>query len=289
MKRSTTHGPSRLRRRLVLGTALLLALAVTFAPRIASVHAQESATPATKSAPASKSVTITGGKGNEAKIEITDDDSAAKSAEKSAGADAGSDTATPGKGSRHKGKRARITVDGDSDYDSFDAFAHDQPMVAAMVFLIVAVIFLAPVLAIGMILWYRFRKQRMLNETMLKLAEKGVVQPAEALGAIANGKAASAMQSAPAVAPIYAQAQRIRKRAAWSDLRKGVLIGGVGLALTFYSMLADREPNGFGLVLLFVGVGFVVLWWFEERHLGPPGGTSGPGSPGATGNPPPAA
>ena len=51
-----------------------------------------------------------------------------------------------------------------------------------------------------------------------------------------------------------------------------MIIGGFGLALTFYSMLDDGSPNGSGLVLLFVGIGYVVLWWFEERQLAPPRG-----------------
>ena len=95
------------------------------------------------------------------------------------------------------------------------------------------------------------------------------------------------------LAPYYEQAKQVRRRAAWSDLRKGVLMGGFGLALCMYSLLEDREPNGLGLVLLFVGLGFVVLWWFEERHLVPsnraaPDAASGPGSGGAPGSPPPA-
>ena len=42
--------------------------------------------------------------------------------------------------------------------------------------------------SIGLILWYRLRKARMLNETMLKLAEKGVVTSGDALEALAGGK-----------------------------------------------------------------------------------------------------
>jgi hypothetical protein len=61
----------------------------------------------------------------------------------------------------------------------------------------------------------------------------------------------------------------VGKRAAWSDLRKGVIMGGIGLGLTFYSMLADGEANGLGLVLLFVGIGYCALWYFEDRQLGP--------------------
>jgi hypothetical protein len=58
-----------------------------------------------------------------------------------------------------------------------------------------------------------------------------------------------------------------RKRAVWSDLRKGVLMLMVGLALTFYSMTNDGTPNWVGLVLLFIGLGYVALWWLEGRQL----------------------
>ena len=114
----------------------------------------------------------------------------------------------------------------------------------------------------------------MLNETMLRLAEKGVVPPAEAMSALAGGNAAAALIAGPATAPIYEQAKQIRRRAAWSDLRKGVILAGVGLGLTFFSMLDDGTPNSVGLVLLFVGIGYLVLWWFEERQLAPAGKTA---------------
>jgi hypothetical protein len=59
----------------------------------------------------------------------------------------------------------------------------------------------------------------------------------------------------------------MRKRVVWSDLRKGVLLSTVGLAFSFYWLVSSAEPSWFGLVLLFVGVGYVVLWWLEGRHL----------------------
>jgi hypothetical protein len=95
------------------------------------------------------------------------------------------------------------------------------------------------------------------------------------------------------MAPYLEQAKQVRRRAAWSDLRKGVLMGGIGLALSVYSLLADREPNGIGLVLLFLGLGFVALWWFEQRHVVPADtlprdAAPGPGAGTAPGNPPPA-
>jgi hypothetical protein len=131
---------------------------------------------------------------------------------------------------------------------------------------IVFIVFLSPILMIALIVWYKVRKNRMQNETMLKLAEKGIVPPAEAMQAIGSDRAAAAIGAAAATAPIAEQARAIRKAAAWSDLRKGVLLGAVGFAITFYSMLDDASANWFGLVLLFVGIGYCVLWYFEDRQ-----------------------
>jgi hypothetical protein len=285
---ATSTTPSRLVRRLILGTALLIGLAVALVPRTPAVHAQE-----TKSAPAaaaksqssSKTVTVTKD-GTVTKVEVVKDGPGAAASATTPGDSADDeDTADEdaGKSKRRHGisigKHGKVRIDGmsDRDFDSFGEFAHDEPAIATMVVLIVSVVFLSPVLAIGLILWYRMRKARMLNETMLKLAEKGVVSSSDALEALAGGKTAAVLSTAPGAAPLYEQARQVRRRAAWSDLRKGIITGGVGLGLTLFSMFDDRSPNSVGLVLLFVGMGFVVLWWFEERQLAPANGATAVG------------
>jgi hypothetical protein len=200
-------------------------------------------------------------------------------------ATAAGDESTPADtGTRRKrgDKRVRVDIAADKDFDSFEQFVESQPALAAMVVGIVAVVFLTPVLAIGLILWYRFRKTRMMNEAMLKLAEKGVVPPAQALDALATGTPAAAINTATAGTPIQEQARQIRRRTAWSDLRRGVILGGIGLALTIYFIWDDGRPNIAGLVLLFLGIGYAVLWWFEDRQLKPGAGQT----PGAQGGPP---
>jgi len=285
----TTVVPSRLFRRLVLGTAFFLGLAVALVPRTPAVHAQEPKAPAaTAPKPGSKSMSISDGRGAEIKIDVSASPPAAKSgSEASPEAAASPDSSGDDSSQRGKSKkRARVTIedlDTDKEFDSFDEFVHDQPALAAMVVGIVSVVFFAPVLAIALILWYRMRKARMLNETMLKLAEKGIVPSADALDALSGGKQPAA------AATYYEQAKQVQRRAAWSDLRKGVLISGVGFALSVHSLMTSRSPNVVGLVLLFVGLGFVVLWWFEQRHLVPPAAVSrdaasGPGS--TPGSPP---
>jgi len=181
---------------------------------------------------------------------------------------------------RHKkGAAVGITIDDDTgrvrvagaegsrEFDSFEAFVEQAPWIAGLVFFVVFCVFLTPILIIALVIWYKMRKSRMLNETMIRLAEKGVVPPTEAFGAVAGGSAA--LQANPSTAPLYEQAREMRRKTVWSDLRKGVIFGAVGLGFTFYSMLDDGSPNFVGLVLLFVGLAYVVLWYFEERQAAP--------------------
>ena len=180
-------------------------------------------------------------------------------------------------------KRVRIGRGGvDREYESFEQFAKDAPWLAGLVFFVVSLVFLVPLLIIVLLIWYKVRKNRMLNETMIKLAEKGVVPPAEALDALSANRVAATVTSSPATAPMYEQAKALRRRAATSDLRKGVLLMAAGFGLIAYSMFEDGTPNGLGLILFFVGIGFCVLWFFEERDPtqrpgSPPPGSSPPG------------
>lgn len=181
----------------------------------------------------------------------------------------------------------------DRDYDSFEQFARDAPGTALFVFLIVTVVFLIPLLIIALLVWYKIRKTRMHNETMLKLAERGVVTPAAAMEALAAGPSPAASLDAmanagstgtpPAAgsAPLYDQARQIRRRTAWSDLRKGVILTALGVGLSLYSMFDDGTPNGVGLILLFLGLGYCVLWYFEDRTQEPRRNGAPPPSGGA--------
>jgi hypothetical protein len=294
--------PAGVPRRLVLGTAFVLALAVWAAPKIPAAVAQDAkpaagtaaAVPAPPSpppapslpapdkaaTPASKPATAPG---FAIHINTDEEPGAAKGATgKNDAAGTVTEEKDPVTGERtitvKKGHKT-VTVAGigpDRKYPSVGAFVHNEPALATMVVLVVAVIFLSPVLAIALILAYRMRRTRMQNETLLKLAEQGVVAPAEAMNAVTSGtmpaqlKANGGAQAgaATAASPVD-QVRELRKRAAWSDLRKGVLMGAVGLGLVLFSAFDDHSPNGLGLVLLFVGAGFVLLWWFEDRQIKP--------------------
>jgi hypothetical protein len=188
-----------------------------------------------------------------------------------------SSSSTPG--TAKKRGRAHITIDGDDeDFDVADrgswAYAQKNPWVIGLIFLIVGSIFLTPVVLLIGIIWYKLRKTRLQNEAMLRLAERGVVPPAQAADALAVG-------AAPAtVAPqLYQQAVALRKRIAWSDLRKGIILSMIGAAFCLYWIIAGGEASWVGLILLFIGIGYIALWWLEGRHVSRAG--AGNGSPGA--------
>jgi uncharacterized protein DUF6249 len=293
-------------RRLVLGTALAAAMAAWLLPEATPVRAappepvrlDQTADP--KAADAKSNATATAPKDGDtkapAKAAVPKSSSkaagavpadAAKSAEAEADADADADAAKearPGAditidrhGIRVEKGRKHVTVQGfggDREYDSFESFVQDAPWLAALVFMTVLLVFLVPLLIIVLLIWYKVRKNRLLNETMLKLAEKGVVPPAEAMAALDANRAASG----PTTTPLYEQAKQIRQRAVASDLRKGVILMAAGLALVFWSMMDDGSPNSVGMVLLFLGIGYCVLWYLEGRTPAPrAGGTPPPG------------
>lgn len=262
MTHSSDPGALRWRRRLVLGLALTLALAVGWprgamladaAPATRLAAAPEAQAPGDDQAPAS---------GNP-----TPDTPAAKS--RAAVGDEPDVTITSrgiivGKGGRG------VSVQGlgsDREYDSFEDFVNDAPWLAALIFFAVLMVFLTPLLIVVLFIWYKIRKTRMQNETMLRLAEKGVVPTSEAMESIMGNPGPAPLP--PSAAPLYEQARELRKRAAWSDLRKGVMFIAVGLGFIFYSMLTDGEANWLGLTCLFVGAGFCFLWFFEDRHTLP--------------------
>lgn len=188
----------------------------------------------------------------------------------------GADITIDRHGIRVEKGRKHVTVQGfggDREYDSFESFVQDAPWLAGLVFMVVLLVFLVPLLIIVLLIWYKVRKNRMLNETMLKLAEKGVVPPAEAMAALDANRA-----TGPATTPLYEQAKQIRLRTVASDLRKGVILIAIGLAFALYSMLDDGSPNWIGLILLFLGIGYCVLWFLEDRTPAPrSGGTPPPG------------
>jgi len=270
-------------RHLVLGGALLTATLCAILPESAPVRAAEAVPVRTIIAQAA---TDAAGEATRAARDAAKEAAAAAKEAAATARAAARDAADADDGDGHRHRGLRISgLGADREYDSFDQFLDKDPALAAMVLGIVFIVFLTPILIIALVIWYKMRKNRMQNEMMLRLAEKGIVPPADAIAAIGNGRVAPVVDGLVHNAAVGEQIGYIRKKAAWSDLRKGVLMGTVGFALTLYAMFEDGSPSWIGLVLLFLGVGYIVLWYFEDRHaypaLGPRDVTSppGPGNP----------
>lgn len=248
-------------RRAVLGGALLLALAVAAMPesppaRAATASSRilvaQDASTAKEVGDAIREATREASQQIAREAERAADEAARAAREARADADAAT---------RHKGLRIN-----DGNYDSFEDFMTRAPALAAMVTGIVFIVFLTPILLIGLVIWYKLRRNRMQNETMLKLAERGIVPTPETLQAVSSGRVDASLARAASALPPAEQVQVLARRAAWSDLRKGVVMGTIGLALCVHAMVEDGQPGWLGLVLLFVGAGYVALWYFEERE-----------------------
>ncbi len=199
-------------------------------------------------------------------ITIDDDEAEADEGENAAAAQDEGRAGDTGSGKRHR----KVTVSGfgrSGEYESLADLTRDAPWVIGIVFVSLFLVFLVPLLTIVLIIWYKMRKQRMLNETMLKLAEKGVVPPAEAMDALGASQPQAAVARGASTGALYAKARAIRAGSVWSDLRRGIMLVAVGFALQTCSMLSDGETNGLGLVLFFLGVGYIVLWYFEDRRV----------------------
>ncbi len=76
---------------------------------------------------------------------------------------------------------------GDDDFDSFNDALHTAPWVVGLAFLVAGSILLTPVFLLIGIIWYKLRKTRLQNEALLKLAEKGVMPPAQAVDTMMSG------------------------------------------------------------------------------------------------------
>ncbi len=189
------------------------------------------------------------------------------------------DAAAASSEDKHAARHPKDDSDDDFDVDQFRTQVQKMPWVIGLIFLVVSSIFLTPIVLLIGIIWYKLRKTRLQNEAMLALAAKGVVPPAAAADALATG--ASPANAAPQV---YQQALALRRRVVWSDLRKGVIMTMVGLAFVFYAILANGEASWVGLILLFVGVGYLALWWLEGRHLAQTSATPAGNGPGTSSN-----
>ncbi len=90
-----------------------------------------------------------------------------------------------------------------------------------------------PIILVGMILWFKARRQRMLQDLAIALAEKGQPLPPE----------------------LFFPPRT-------TALRSGLVLVGVGIALCLF-LWQVSAPWSLGLIPLFAGLGYLISWKIE--------------------------
>jgi hypothetical protein len=154
---------------------------------------------------------------------------------------------------KHK-KHFGFTIDDrDADLDGLDRLGHGKSGdIPTMVIPLVAIVFLtifgAPVLIVGLILYFSFSRQRALHRTVRMMVEKGQPVP----DALLN--------------PPPAQRQR-------SDVRRGVVLTMVGIGvMAFFGAASEWEGGAWtlGLIPFLIGVGYLLVWKLDTKKDNPP-------------------
>lgn len=139
--------------------------------------------------------------------------------------------------------RHGLVIDGSDDHEVGEFKSDDIPeFVIPIVAITMLTIFGAPVLIVGLIMYFGFSRNRAMHRTVRMLAEKGQPIPAELL--------------AP---PTPAVKQR-------SDMRRGIVLVmlGVGLMVCFGAW-NDWEGGAWalGVIPFVIGLGYLLVWKLE--------------------------
>jgi len=121
-------------------------------------------------------------------------------------------------------------------------------MVIPIVGIVFLTIFGAPVLIVGLILYFSFSRQRALHKTVRMMVEKGQPVPESLLN------------------PPPAQRQR-------SDVRRGVVLAMIGIGvMAFLGAASDWEGGAWtlGLIPFLIGVGYLLVWKLDTKKDNPP-------------------
>ncbi len=97
---------------------------------------------------------------------------------------------------------------------------------------------LAPVLLLACVLVYKHRKLKLAHQTIIELAAKG----------------------APIPAQLLSQHGELRT----SDLRRGMVLFFIGVALAIF-LSEVGAPWSLGLIPMFAGIGYLITWKLEGQ------------------------
>jgi hypothetical protein len=141
--------------------------------------------------------------------------------------------------------------DHDTDLDALDHGKSPQDIpgiVVPIVAITLLTVFGAPVLIVGLIMYFSFSRQRALHRTVRMMVEKGQPVPEALLN------------------PPPAQRQR-------SDVRRGVILTMIGVGLMVFLAAANDWEGGswtLGLIPFLIGAGYLLVWKLDTRKDNPP-------------------
>jgi hypothetical protein len=154
---------------------------------------------------------------------------------------------------KHK-KHFGFTIDDhDKDLDALDRLGDkksgDLPeFVIPIVAITMLTVFGAPVLIVGLIMYFSFSRSRALQKTVRMMVEKGQPVPEALLN------------------PPPAHRQR-------SDLRRGIVLAMIGIGLmVFFGAVNDWEGGSWtiGLIPFLIGAGYLLVWKLDTKKDNPP-------------------
>jgi hypothetical protein len=151
-------------------------------------------------------------------------------------------------------KHFGLTIgDHDKDLDALDRLGDEKSgdlpeFVIPIVAITMLTVFGAPVLIVGLIMYFSFSRSRALQKTVRMMVEKGQPVPEALLN------------------PPPAQRQR-------SDLRRGVVLAMIGIGLmVFFGAVNDWEGGSWtlGLIPFLIGTGYLLVWKLDTKKDNPP-------------------
>jgi hypothetical protein len=146
------------------------------------------------------------------------------------------------------GKHGIIIEGGDEDRDLGKSHEDIPAFVIPIVAITLLTVFGAPVLIVGLIMYFSFSRSRALQKTVRMMVEKGQPVPEALLN------------------PPTAQRQR-------SDLRRGVVLAMIGIGLmVFFGAVNDWEGGAWtlGLIPFLIGAGYLLVWKLDTKKDNPP-------------------
>jgi len=119
---------------------------------------------------------------------------------------------------------------------------------------ILLVVFGCPVAIVGLVAYFRARKQKQLHETLRAMIEKGVPIPPELL-------------RSPTPAVDTSEAERDDPRTA---LRQGLFLVALGAGICLWLLIESSNSWGLGFIPFLIGLAFLAEWRLEKRNSSKP-------------------